>query len=354
MNIAVIGAGIAGLSAAWFLKQGGHQVRVFERNYKPGGRMNSRRKAGLVMDHGDRFISENSPVLQELIVDCGLHGEVEPIESPIFAAQPNGQYVPAREGSSQRKLCFPDGMLALPEALRRSLGGFYSIRVQAVEWDAVLKKYLVRTEPPLRVSETQADALVIACAASEAHRLTAPIHDLLRPEFLKQLKKVLYTKCFSLMAATEKVELRRPFYGLEIPSDSLLHWMAFEDRKCPGRDIPGWSSMVAHSTPIASEKMWKWEDVRIQDKLYEEARRLAPELPDKARWLRLKRWEFSSLAPDFVPLDPARHPDASSGNLVVFCGDYRKGNGVENAAFSGREAAEILQRRMDEMRKDQK
>jgi len=40
LNIAVIGTGIAGMSAAWLLDQG-HQVTVFEKNSRIGGHSNT-------------------------------------------------------------------------------------------------------------------------------------------------------------------------------------------------------------------------------------------------------------------------------------------------------------------------
>ena len=39
MNIAVVGAGIAGLSAAYDLTKAGYAVTVYDRNDHPGGRM---------------------------------------------------------------------------------------------------------------------------------------------------------------------------------------------------------------------------------------------------------------------------------------------------------------------------
>ena len=36
-RIAVVGAGPAGLAAAWFLTAGGHQVTVYDAEAKPGG-----------------------------------------------------------------------------------------------------------------------------------------------------------------------------------------------------------------------------------------------------------------------------------------------------------------------------
>ncbi|HBF33208.1 TPA: hypothetical protein DDW35_01465 [Candidatus Sumerlaeota bacterium] len=251
MDVAIIGAGMAGLTAAWRLKRENARVLVFERNYKPGGRMNTRRKAGLVVDHGNRFILRSSPVLRELIVDCGLHGEAKTIERPIYDLHTDGSFTESvTEEAKSDRLCFPEGMLTLPEALRRSTGGFYSIRVTSVVHDESLGKFIIQTEPPLRQQDTAVDAVIVACPAPMAHQLTLPIHPMLYEQFVERMSRVQYKRCISLIAALRKVALPEKFYGLYPPSaTSHLQWMAFEDQKCPARRVEGWSSLVAHATP---------------------------------------------------------------------------------------------------------
>jgi oxygen-dependent protoporphyrinogen oxidase len=54
--VAVIGAGMAGLSCAWELRRAGVDVEVFERNEGVGGRMSTRSKDGLAFDLGANFL----------------------------------------------------------------------------------------------------------------------------------------------------------------------------------------------------------------------------------------------------------------------------------------------------------
>ncbi|WP_432708367.1 phytoene desaturase family protein, partial [Pedobacter sp.] len=51
-NIAVIGAGFAGLSAAAYLAKAGHQVTVFEKNEQTGGRARQLKTGDYVFDMG--------------------------------------------------------------------------------------------------------------------------------------------------------------------------------------------------------------------------------------------------------------------------------------------------------------
>lgn len=65
MRIAVVGAGMAGLSCADGLAQLGHAVTVLDKGRGPGGRMSTRRVAmpggDLALDHGAQYFTARSP-----------------------------------------------------------------------------------------------------------------------------------------------------------------------------------------------------------------------------------------------------------------------------------------------------
>jgi predicted NAD/FAD-dependent oxidoreductase len=52
VRIVVVGAGLAGLTAARSLVAGGHDVLVLDKGRSPGGRMATRRIGGATFDHG--------------------------------------------------------------------------------------------------------------------------------------------------------------------------------------------------------------------------------------------------------------------------------------------------------------
>lgn len=357
MKFAIVGAGIAGLSAAWHLSQAGHKVAVFEKNYKPGGRMNSRRKAGLVVDHGERFIFRQDACLQELINNSGLKGHARSILRPIFSILPDGSIGegPEEKSVDPNRLTFPEGNVALPEALRRSVGGFYSIGVRTIAFDAVLNQYVLETNPPLRSDEVQVDGVVVACAAPVAWAVSQALHEHLNPAFVEGLARAPYTRCLSLMCATTKVETQEGYYGLNFSPEagSMLQWLALEDQKCQAREVEGWSCIVAHSTPQTAERLWDEDYDAVIESLYAEARKYMKELPASWRWARVKRWEIARLQPGWTPLTHAEFPVSHGDMLVDFCGDYRVGDGVERAAQSGKEAAlRLLEKTQNHANKD--
>jgi protoporphyrinogen/coproporphyrinogen III oxidase len=71
-SVAIIGAGITGLTAAFYLKRKGVPVVVYESGARPGGVIRSLRKDGFLAECGPNTLLETSPKIGQLIRDAGL------------------------------------------------------------------------------------------------------------------------------------------------------------------------------------------------------------------------------------------------------------------------------------------
>jgi oxygen-dependent protoporphyrinogen oxidase len=75
-HIVVVGAGIAGLTAAYFLKQMGHRPVVLEKSDRVGGRMNTDVVNGFIIDYGAQFIMDKFTIEPNLIDNLGLNRQL--------------------------------------------------------------------------------------------------------------------------------------------------------------------------------------------------------------------------------------------------------------------------------------
>ena len=71
-SVAIAGAGITGLTAAFYLKRKGVPVAVYEASARVGGVIKSLRKDGYLAEFGPNTLLETSPKIGQLVRDAGL------------------------------------------------------------------------------------------------------------------------------------------------------------------------------------------------------------------------------------------------------------------------------------------
>ncbi|HEY8996014.1 MAG TPA: protoporphyrinogen oxidase [Lacunisphaera sp.] len=76
-HVAIVGAGITGLTAAFRLHQQGCRVTVLERNPQPGGSIRSTAEAGWLFEAGPNSLQYGAEI-KKLVHDLGLESEVVP------------------------------------------------------------------------------------------------------------------------------------------------------------------------------------------------------------------------------------------------------------------------------------
>ncbi|MCS6989537.1 MAG: protoporphyrinogen oxidase [Chloroherpetonaceae bacterium] len=113
MNVVVIGGGLAGLTVAYRLKQGGAEVKLLEASKAVGGKIGARKAGGEPFDIGANTVLESNDAIRRLIDDLGLRGEM------LFASpQANARWILKRG----KLLPFPDSPIAFLSTRLFSLG----------------------------------------------------------------------------------------------------------------------------------------------------------------------------------------------------------------------------------------
>ena len=77
-SIAIIGAGITGLTAAYRLHQRGFRVQVFEQAARTGGSIHTIAESGYLIEAGPNSLQYGAPELKQLVHDLGMESELVP------------------------------------------------------------------------------------------------------------------------------------------------------------------------------------------------------------------------------------------------------------------------------------
>jgi renalase len=343
-HIAIIGAGLAGITAARTLMQAGHRVTLFEKSRGFGGRMSTRHTEFGSFDHGAQYFTVRDERFRELmhwalatspeiarpwsanavrVLDAAGRKAAAalPTAEPHWVAQPGMNALATHCAGALVEA----GRVMLNTRIHRitaSGEGWALNAVDANDLDAVYGPY---DKVLLAIPSVQAAELL---RNSEHHMA-----------WVKEINKVTVAPCWTLMLAFPSgvpISPRNPALPLGpqwSAARSTHHrvaWLARESSK-PGRlEIDRWT--VQASADWSREHL-EDDAPRVQAKLlkaFAEVTGIRAE-PDYAH---VHRWRYAKTE---TPLGKNYLWDAKS-NLGI-CGDWCIGHRVEDAFVSGLELA---------------
>lgn len=313
-RIAVVGAGIAGLSAAQAAADRGHTVVVFEKAAAPGGRMATRvvrnveklrGTTDLAFDHGAQYFTVRDPRFAAAVEQWERDRRVAKWTPRIVSFDGEGweEVAPGVD----RYVGLP-GMGAIANSLAQTLDVRYSSGVESLE--------------PLT---RDFDRAIVAIPADQATTLVAGA-----PALAARLAAVTMKPCWAVLAAFEEPVATR--FDAAFVSGSALGWIARNQSK-PKRDwkVDTW---VLHATTTWSAAHADDEADLVGAFLMEAFEDLVrAELP-RAFYAAAHRWRHAIADPPLAI--GAIHDDESR---ITLCGDWCAGSRVEDAFLSGLAAA---------------
>jgi predicted NAD/FAD-dependent oxidoreductase len=301
-RVAVIGAGIAGLTCGSALARAGFDVELFDKDERPGGRLATHRVDSLRFDYGAPFLPAESTLGQS----WHLSDRDGPIKS-LRLGMPDMNTIArelARDVNVLRCGTQITGMTRLQG--RWHLGEMGGQVIGPFDWVALA--------------------------------VPAPQVKLLAPMLSSRVAAVRMQPCWTLMVA----------FGEKLPVD--FDWVEFHDPVLasavresakPGR-VARPEAWTVYTTPAWSRAQFEQPAGRVAQALlhrFGEAMGFGLALP-RARYMTAHRWRFARVATplgeDYV-LDPQQH--------LALAGDWCVGDGVDAARRSGAMLGVALARR---------
>jgi len=239
MHIAIIGAGISGLSCARQLHAKGHTVTIFEKDPAVGGRIITQDTELGGFDYGAQFFTALSEDFKKEISTWRQAGMVAPWHGNLVRIE-NGAIKPGG-ASSQRFVAVP-GMGELTRYLAEGLNVRTQHSVERIEPAPKSSKHqwLLSVKVEGAASATQEgpfDAVVVATPSTQAVPLLKPI-----PMLASKAEKSGFVPCWSLMLAFQQ-PLDLAYDGAWV-DHHRLSWIARESSKPDRRDGERWIALA--------------------------------------------------------------------------------------------------------------
>jgi len=319
-DIAIVGAGIAGLAAGRVLQDAGHRVQVFDKSRSTGGRLCTRRGEDWQADHGAQYFTARHPLFAAELQRWTDAGAAALWQPRLITLGGDGQhtlnpavqrYVGAPRMGAPAKLLSTGLTVHTQSTINclQRLNGLWQL--QSAEHGLL---------------PTGFDTVLLAQPAAQAATLLGTTQSPLAA----LADSVKMRGCWALMlrfSAPVAVDFDAAFIN-----KGALGWMARDSHK-PGRI--GQETWIAQATAV-------WSEAHIEATADEALALLLPEfsgwtgaVPDQTS---AHRWRYADCE------QPANLGCVwSADEQLGVCGDWLNGGRVEGAWLSGRQLAlEVL------------
>jgi len=342
-HIAIVGAGMAGITAARTLAQAGHQVMVFDKSLGVGGRMATRRSPFGGFDHGAQYFTVRDPRMAlalQTVPDSLTHCRPWSANA-VRVLDPSGRVVEAARPGPEAHWVGVPGMSALVKHWAQPLADADQLRLghtaQSLQADP-------RKASRWSLHGTDADGhawhqggfdrVVLAMPAPQvAHLLQSSPGRGAASALIAPTLGVQTAPCWTLMLAYPQASQPGlthlgPQWNAARSTHHRIAWLARESSK------PGRSSIERWTLQASAE--WSLEHLnddaeRVQLKLQRAFAELTG-IHSAPSHAQAHLWRYAKTT---HPLGQPYQWDSATG--LGACGDWHLGHRVEDAFVSGLE-----------------
>ena len=320
MTTAILGAGMAGLSAASTLAAAGHNVVIFEKSRGVGGRTTTRRHGDYRFDHGAQYFTVRDEGFRAQVDRWREAGIVAPWEGRICVWDVDG---PKPTTPGHHRFVGVPGMNAMCHGMAEGLEVHLKTRIEKV----------IRTSSGWELTDSEGhvhggfETLVSSLPPAQALALLGKECSL-----AQAISRATMAPCWAAMFVLDQ-NPSWDWHGLFVNESGPIRWIARNGSKA-GR--PGHEVLIVHAGQEWTESNLECQPEEAAEALWQALTTLLP-LGDIEPTLRMAhRWRYS--VADGSPEVPCLS-DAEA--QLIVCGDWCIGARVEGAWLSGRAAGEI-------------
>jgi len=338
-HIAVVGAGIAGITCARTLEQAGHRVTVFEEYRSVGGRMATWQTEFGCFDHGTQYFTVRDARFEKALTTAsGLVRRWS--ANTVRILDELGHVVATSPPAMEAHWVATPGMNALVRQWAQPLADADRLELETavigLEADKLHpERWQLQTEGPGADSRVYSgfDAVVLAVPSPQAQALL--LSSQRGKALMAELTRVSVAPCWTLMVAFPQalqptLAHLGPQWNAARSTHHRIAWLARESSK-PGRGpIERWT---VQASPEWSQRHLEDDAERVKAKLikaFTEVTGIRAEPP----YAEVHRWPYAQTT---EPLGKTHAWDAKS--RIGACGDWCLGHRVEDAFISGLEMA---------------
>ena len=315
-QVAVVGAGLAGLAAARTLTDAGFGVTVFEKSRGVGGRIATRREGAWAFDHGAQYATFRDPRLAQWVTSWADAGVL--VDWPARIAVREGGAWRASPDGPTRWVGAP-GMSSLARHLAREL----SVRLGTTVASATRAEagWLLRDAAGDELG-TYATLLVTAPAPQAAALLATDA-----PALAAKCAEVVFHPTRAVLCVLER-PAEIDWDAAFVNDDAHLAWVARNAAK-PGRDA-GHECWVLHATRAHSVATLEDENETAIGPMLDAFARLLGSAAPRVVHAQGHRWRYAIPEP-VLEAESVWDPSLQAGLAGDWCGGPR----VEGALLSG-------------------
>ncbi|MGD1900772.1 MAG: NAD(P)/FAD-dependent oxidoreductase [Geitlerinemataceae cyanobacterium] len=340
-DVAVIGAGIAGLTCAEQLRQAGLRVVVIEKSRGFGGRAATKRLPDFRADHGLRYLERSGQLLPVFVDALRDRGVLVPWDARFRRVAADGSETD--EAATTRYIA-PNGANAIGKFLAQNLEVWRSRRAISLQpdgdrWKLQLEAVADGVDAPLSLT---ARCVVAAIPAPQAADLIADTP--IAPDVKAAIAAVSYHPSISVMAGfpAELADADRTWDSLQFETGDLF-WAGVESSKrSPEKER---LVLTLHAAPEFAAEHLDAPDLdavgrALLDRLAPHLSALRDRVPD---FLVVHRWRYAFIDRPY----PNDCISVCEPLPLVFGGDWCGTEQVETALRSGLAIAAEAARSLD-------